>query len=139
MKNGIKIFTAFLSLILLFGVLSVAVFAVTEETEPSMYGEYSFGGFDEYGDFDEEFSGGAYDDLTENETKVIFLLAISVLFFGVLFFPALILVIVFAVLNSKQKKKLHEYELRFRYFPQQNPVNFAEYNNVDNGQGGITQ
>lgn len=139
MKNGMKIFTVFLSLIFLFGVLSVVGFAVTEETVSSPDGEYAFGGVDEYGDFDEEFSGGVPDDLNENETKIIFLLAISVLFFGLLFFPALILVIVFAVLNSKQKKKLHEYEMRFQYFPQQNPVNYAENYNMNNGQGGIIQ
>lgn len=139
MKNGMKIFTVFLSLIFLFGVLSVVGFAITEETVSSPDGEYAFGGFDEYGDFDEAFSGGVSDDLNENETKVIIIFAVSVLFFGLFFFPALILVIVFAVLNSKQKKKLYEYEMRFQYFPQQNYVNSAENYNVNNGQGGIIQ
>lgn len=101
--------------------------------EDEFYDDY----YDEYYYDDEFYSDDLSSDLSELEyvfeqfgeenVGVLIAAVVVMLICSLLFLPALILLIVFAVLNGKLKKKIREYELRnngfagVQYQPQ--PVN----------------
>lgn len=132
MKKGMKILTAVLSLILIFGAISVPVIAADNEVTPVPYSEFDFGNLDEFGN---AYSDDLNDIFDENESSIILLFIVAAICM-LLFLPLVVVVIVFIVLNSKQKKKLNEYEMRYGYILEEPYQSTYSYNNMNNYQGG---
>lgn len=135
MKKGMKILTLVLSLLIIFGSVSVAVIAADEEVTPIPYSEFDFGDFDDYAENADGYSDELEDILGENSGSFIAIVVIA-LICVVLFLPLIIIIVVFLVLNSKQKKKLREYEMRFGYILEEPYANTIGYNSMNNYQGG---
>lgn len=132
MKKGMRILIAVLSLILIFGAVSVSVIAADNEVTPVPYSEFDFDNLDEFGN---DYSDDLNDIFDENASSIILLFIVAGACM-LLFLPLVIVVIVFIVLNSKQKKKLNEYEMRYGYILEEPYQSTFSYNNMNNYQGG---
>lgn len=106
--------------------------------EDIIYGDefYDDGIYDDYYYDDELYTDDFASDLSELEyifqqlgeenTGILIAAVVVMLICSLLFLPALVLLIVFAVLNGKLKKKIKEYEMRsngFQGVQYQQPVN----------------
>lgn len=94
-------------------------------------------------EFDDEYDDGEDEEyeLSPEMENSIFAFGATVAIVGMLFMPALIATIIFAVLNSKTKKELKRYE---SMFGSANGFNAAQQNYAPNytqnyGQGGNMQ
>lgn len=94
-------------------------------------------------EFDDEYDDGEDEEyeLSPEMEDSIFAFGATVAIVGMLFMPALIATIIFAVLNSKTKKEIARYE---RVFGSANGFNAAQQNYAPNytqnyGQGGNMQ
>ncbi len=97
---------------------------------------FPFEDYDEYYGEDEEY------ELSPEMEDSIFAFGATVAIVGMLFMPALIATIIFAVLNSKTKKELKRYESMFGARAAYNPAGaqgFAPNYNANYGQGGNMQ
>lgn len=117
MKKKALIFALVLSL--LFSVFSVSSFAAgnigevipfegDEEIAP-VNPELEYGG-----EFDEVFE--LYEELFGEAGKIMLILVFVAFFFSSLFVPALVVMIVFIVLNRRARKGIDEYERIFVYY-----------------------
>ena len=119
MKMNKKAVIFVLVLSLLFSVFSVSSFAAEkvgsvipfegdEEIAP-VNPELEYGG-----EFDEVFE--LYEELFGEAGKAMLILVLAAFFFSSLFVPALVVMIVFIVLNRRARKEIDEYERIFVYY-----------------------
>lgn len=101
MKRFVKILALLLSLTVIGGLLTVCVAAADKEVSAIPFGDYSY--TEEFGE--EEFEEIFGDGSTAAFSAFVYALGFSLL----LFLPSLVVMIVFIVLNSKQKRKLEKY------------------------------
>ena len=161
-----KILTVLLTVLLAFAVLSITAFAESgagavaqmpyvEEKDglpDEEIPDFDFPDIDElpdgeeipddfYDDYDEYYGEDEEYELSPEMEDSIFAFGATVAIVGMLFMPALIATIIFAVLNSKTKKELKRYESMFGAV---NGFNAAQQNYAPNytqnyGQGGNMQ
>lgn len=127
MKRKIAIFSLVLAVLMCF--MTVSAFAEESIGTPIPYAETEEI-IPEYPDIQTgEDLEAFYEELFgENGAELLGVAVIATLF-ATLFFPALVLVIVFGVLNSKTKKKIKEYERSFGAVPQNIPNAVPNYYN----------
>lgn len=119
MKRKISVFALVLAVLMCF--LTVSVFAAGEDNG---YSQMPFVDADEISPEhpDIQTEADLFEEFEEvfGEDSGTFMIAVIVgtLFSSLLFFPAVVVAIVFAVLNSNMKKKIKEYERFFGPVPQ---------------------
>lgn len=129
MKRKISICALVLAVLMCF--LTVSAFAATEDNASS---QMPFVETDEispeYPDIQtEEDAMEVFEDMFGEGGGVIFVVAMIGVLSMSLFLPALVLVIVFGVLNSKTKKKVKKFERFFVPVPQNAPRNYIPNTN----------
>lgn len=120
MKRKLSIFALVLAVLMCF--LTVGAFAAEDNGSTQMPFVETDEIIPEYPDIQtEEDAMEAFEELFGEGGGVIFAVAMVGVLFMSLFLPALVLVIVFGVLNSSIKKKVKEYERFFGPVPQNAP------------------
>lgn len=109
MKKSVKLLALLLSLAVIAGLFTVCVAAADNEVSALPFGDYSY--TEEFGEEElEEIFG-------DGSTAAFSAFVYSLVFSFLLFLPSLIVMIVFIVLNSKQKKKLEKYCMLYGNLP----------------------